>query len=165
MTPLDLQDLLDALAQQCPVKPSELIEDAVDVELNDTRISLQWSEDASLIELTLALPPVIDPSGRADAFLPLFRALLERQWAQWGGENGLSFGLLPGSNDIVAMTSLSTDALIGPDDFLALLHHVTTDALAEWYGICGPLLLQQNENPPAEPGQPPHPAGPAWLSA
>lgn len=165
MTQFDLQVLLDALAQQCPVRPSDRIEDAVDIGVNDTLVSVQWSDETSWMELTVALPPVIDPDEQPEALLPLYRALLERHWTQWGGEDGLSFGLLPSTNEVVAMATLDGDAFTGPDGFMAALQQVAVSALAEWYGICAPLLLQHSEGQPAPPADPLHPAGPSAVSA
>ena len=165
MTSFDLQLLFDALAQQCSVRASEHIEDAVDIDVNGTRVSAQWSEDAGLIELTVALPPMLDVGAQPELSLPLFRALLERQWLQWGGEHGLGFGLLPATDEVVAMTSLDGDALVGPDGLLAALQQMVMAALAEWYGICAQVLLQHQQAHEAAAGPAVRPPGSAFVSA
>lgn len=156
MAPFDFQTLLDGLALRCPVRPSPLIEDAVDIELDGTRVSLQWGEGSGLIELTVALPVVIDETDRPGALLALFRALLERQWLEMGGDEGVGFGLMPSSDAVVGMASIDGDALAGPDGLLQALQEAVLSVLGEWYGLCGQVLLRPTptDTPAtADPGQ------------
>lgn len=153
MTLLDFQDMLHGLAQQCPMVPSPRIEDAVEVEVDDTRVAIMWREEG-LIDLTVELPALVDETDDPSTLLALFRALLERQWLEMGGGEGVGFGLLPASNDVVGMATLDADALSGPDSFLAALQQAVISVQAEWYGVCAQILLQQTQAP-AEPNEPP----------
>lgn len=161
MTPYDFQVLLDSLSLQHPVGPSPRIEDAVELEVGETLTSVQWNEAAELIELTVSLPVLIDQADTPEAQRLLYRALLERQWLQMGGDEGVGFGLLPDSDEVVGMCSLDGDALTGPDSFMATLQQAVLSVLGEWYGICGQILLQQTAATAAPPdllaAQPPSP--------
>lgn len=143
MTPFDLQDLLDALAQQCPVGPSPLIEDATEIDVDGVPVAVQWREDTQSIELTVALPVVLDDADQTDIQLALFRALLERHWLQMGGDDGVGFGLMPSSNEVVGMVSLDGDTIPGPDAFLQALQEAASSVMDEWLDLCGQIRLQQ----------------------
>jgi hypothetical protein len=150
MTSIDFQILLEAMGSQCPVRPSARIEDAVDIEIDGTLVSAQWVDDAGLIELTVDLPVVLEDADHPAVLLSLFRALLERQWLETGGDQGVSFGLMPSSNEVVGMVALSGEAITGPDSLLAALQQATVSVLGEWYGLCGQILLLQQGATPAE---------------
>lgn len=163
MTQYEFLALVEALSTQCPVRPSALIDDAVDIDVGDTLTSVQWSEDTQLIELTIALPLALDDHESPGVLLSLFRALLERQWLEMGGDEGVGFGLLPTSDEVVGMTSLDGDDIAGPDEFMAALQRAVVAVLAEWYGVCGQVLMQQNAQAAAHPVSGPVQPSPALV--
>src|SRR5690606_18263210 len=94
-------------------------------------------------ELTVALPVVLDDADQTDIQLALFRALLERHWLQMGGDDGVGFGLMPSSNEVVGMVSLDGDTIPGPDAFLQALQEAASSVMDEWLDLCGQIRLQQ----------------------
>jgi hypothetical protein len=143
MTLHDFQALMDGLAPCCPVRPSARIEDAVDIEVDDTLVSVQWSEGSGLLELTLTLPVVIDGGEHPQAQLALYRALLQRHWLETGGDAGIGFGLMPSSDEVVGMATLDGATVPGPDAFLDAVQLTLASAIGEWLGVCGQILMQQ----------------------
>lgn len=143
MTSLDFHALLDALAPLCPVQASELIADTHDVELDDTVISLQWDEAAQGVALTIAVPLLMDEPASEATQLLLFRALLERHWAEMGGEDGIGFGLLPEVGAVVGTAWLPLHHLSSPEALLAGLQQAVAAVLEAWYGVCALIVQAQ----------------------
>jgi len=160
VTPNDFDTLLETLAQRCPVRPSARIEDAVDIEIDDTLVSVQRSEGGGRLELTLSLPVVIDADEHPHAQMALYRTLLERHWLEMGGDGGIGFGLMPSSDEVVGMATLDGDTIAGPDALLDALQLTLASAMGEWLGLCGQVLMQQlaaTGQTPEEPAALPSP--------
>ena len=155
MTRTDYLALLDGLDAHCPVRASELLDDHHEVEIGDTLMYLQWGEDDAGIALTVPLPDVLPGEGATPGDLAaLYRLVLQRQWQQ-SSDDGVSFGALPITGELVGMVVLAGEAIGDPDRLQDELRSALVAVETAWYEIAGQWLTENTqphplvETPPA----------------
>lgn len=155
MTEADFLALLNAPAGDCPVQASELIEDAYEVAIGDTLMCLQWGETDSTIELTVPLPDLEPGEDAPGDLASLYRLVLQRQWQQ-GSADGVYFGVLPLTNELVGMVALAGDDIASADDLRESLKAALVAVETAWYETAAQWWIdnarppQREETPPAD---------------
>jgi hypothetical protein len=150
MTEADFLALLDRLGARCAVRASELLEDHHEVEIGDTLMYLQWREEDATIALTVPLPEVDLGDNTPGALASRYRLVLQRQWQQ-SSEDGVYFGVLPITAELVGMVALAGETVEDPD----VLHDELTSTLVAvetaWYEITAQWLTDSAlAQPPAD---------------
>lgn len=132
MTEADFLALLADLSQQYPVQASDALEGNHDVEIGDTVVCVQFIEQHDTLALTVPLPPIDLPEDAAPEPLTLYRLVLLRQW-QDSLYDGVYFGVLPLTNELVGMVALAGDDIAGPDDLRETLKAALVAVETAWY--------------------------------
>lgn len=141
MTEADFLSWGQALAGQRLVRASPVLEGHHEIEIDDTLIALRWSDSGERIDLTIPLPKQ-DQGNEGDLPLEgLYRLLMQFQWAQ-GDEDGVGFGVLPESDEIVGMVSLDAPRIDSPDELLQLLADALADVQAAWFEVGAQWLIE-----------------------
>ncbi len=133
---------LDELSARFNGGPSPVLEDAHEIEMQDTAICLQWNDTDARIDVTIPLPVVIDTAADPVQALGLMRLLLEHHWSPPEGPQRVVFAVIGDLDEVVATVALDAGAVDSADDLLDELEEAVARALAAWYEACAQVLAQ-----------------------
>lgn len=102
---------LQALSQIRLVQASDTIEDAVELQVHDTLVCVEWNGEQQRLELTVPLPELLDEQDPDSLRLRLYRALFAWQWSAAAHGDCARFGALGASGPIVGMASIPAEGI------------------------------------------------------
>lgn len=141
---------LDELSARFNGGPSPVLEDAHEIEMQDTAICLQWNDTDARIDVTIPLPGVIDTAEDPLQALVLMRLLLEHHWSQANGSDQVVFAVIDELDEIVATVGLDADGVGDTDDLVEQLEEALARSLAAWYEACAQVLAEAADASRAE---------------
>ena len=128
----EFQHFVQQLGQRRPVQASEAIEDAIELQVQDTLLCLEWNDEQQRVEITMPLPEFVAADEPDAVRLCLCRALLAWQWVEAAQPHHLRFGELGPHGQIVGMASVQAGHIRSADALEAAVVQAHDGLRAAW---------------------------------
>lgn len=156
----EFERFLQQLGQRRPVQASEAIEDAIELQVQDTLLCLEWNGAQQRLEITMPLTEFVG-AGDPDALplhLRLCRALLAWQWVEAAQPHLLRFGEFGPHGQIVGMASVQAEHIRSAEALETAVLQAHDGLRAAWLQLGTQVLseaLAESQPAPAGAGRPP----------
>lgn len=138
----EFQRCVRELGPHRALQASDTIEDALELQVQDSVLCLEWNEDAQRLEITLPLPELLGEDGPDALHLRLCRALLAWQWVEAAQPHHLRFGELGAHGQIVGLASVQPEHLRSPGHLDAALLQVHDGLRGAWLQLGAQVLAE-----------------------